>query len=91
MRAERDLIDAFATAAHGHQRDAVVGAAANLILNALRQSHPTLGAAEEELDDLVARMKLALASKHYGDDGRRKVQNVIFQKPLMEMLRDLAN
>lgn len=76
MASERALFEAFAQAANGYQRDDVVGAAANLLANALRQSHRTQGAAEEELDALVARIKRDMAF-HYGGDGLRKERRLI--------------
>lgn len=86
MNAERHLIDAFARAADGFACDAVTGAAANLLLNVLRQSHPTLGTAEEELDGIVARMKQALRARHYHEDGRRNDRRIILPS-LAELLR----
>lgn len=85
----RTLFHAFAQSADGYQRDDVVVAAANLLLNAMRQSHKTRGAAFEELDAVLANIKRELG-QHYDDAGNRKVQNVILPKPLMEMVRDLT-
>lgn len=84
---ERALFDAFVKAADGHQRDAVVGAAANLLANAMRQSHRLRGEAEEELDALVANIKRAIA-QHYGEDGRRKERSIVL--PPINALLDLA-
>jgi predicted outer membrane lipoprotein len=49
----------------------VNGAAANIIINAMRQEHPTRAAAERAFDDLFGRMK-ALLLDHYDASGRKK-------------------
>lgn len=67
----------FAKAAHGHTREEVINAGGNMVINSLRQSHPTLIEAERELDDLVDRMKAALRENHYDSNGNRRVTNIV--------------
>lgn len=78
---QEKLFREFGFASDGCDRQAVIGAAGNLILNTLRQSNKTLGDACEELDDLVARMKKVLAEHHYSGDGSRQNQNIIMPPP----------
>lgn len=87
--AVQKIMQAFGQAADGHQRDDVVDATANLLLNALRQSHAKLPAAEEELEHLVANMKAALARDHYLPDGTRRERQVILPN-LVSQLRARA-
>jgi len=77
MSEQEEVFRAFTARADGHSRDAVVGAAANTMVNTLRQNHKTLGGALDELDDLVGRMKKILAERHYSEDGTRPVHNII--------------
>lgn len=88
MREERELIQAFGRAADGYDREKVVGAAANMLLNALRQAHPKLGGASEELRDLHDRMQKALAEHHYSTDGLQRKNHIILPSP-REMLTEL--
>lgn len=62
-------MEAFAKQANGYGREAVIEAAGNIILNALRQGNPRLVEAEEQLDDLALRLKSALRKDHYTKDG----------------------
>lgn len=73
---ERAIFDAFAAAANGYGRDAVVGAAANLLVNVLRQSHRKRGEADEEVDALAADVK-RLLGRHYDEDGVRKERTLV--------------
>jgi len=50
---------------HGHSGDAVESAAANLLINALRQRYATSGEAEDAFDRIVANAKAALLGQHY--------------------------
>jgi len=77
MSQQEELFRAFAQRASGHDRSAVVGAAGNMIVNTLRQSNKTYDAACEELDDLVARMKAVLKSRHYSEDGKVQNQTIV--------------
>lgn len=69
--AERQLFDAFAKTANGFQREQVVGAAINLVVNALRQTHSTQRKALDDFDMLTARVR-ALLAEHYDVLGRRR-------------------
>jgi len=53
----------------GCPRDKVIDIAANLMLNMLRQSHPRLAEAQEELDEITAKLAKALAAEHYTPEG----------------------
>lgn len=75
------LTQKFAAAADGFPRHAVVNAGGNMIINALRQSHSTLDAAELELADLVERMRAALRERHYDAGGSRRVHNIVMPHP----------
>jgi len=81
-----ELTRAFAKLAHNHQRDAVINAGGNMVINAIRQSHGDLVSAEREFDDLVERMRAALRENHYDSNGLRRVTNIIIP-PLGELLR----
>lgn len=71
-----ELVRAFAQRANGHDRDAIVSAAATLLVRVIAQSNKTLPAAEEHLDDLVARMKAVLKARHYAENGMVQNQNI---------------
>jgi hypothetical protein len=60
-----DLFAQMARACNGHGSDAVESAAANLLINALRQRHATAGEAEDAFDRIVANAKAALLGQHY--------------------------
>lgn len=82
---ERELIAAMAQVANGFQRDEVVSAAANIIINAIRQDHATLASAEKQLDGVLAAMRSALRTAHYHRDGTRNDRRII-----LPSLRELA-
>lgn len=69
--AERELFTAFAKQANGFTREQVLGAAINLIVNALRQEHQTRLKALEDFDQLIAKAR-ALVADHYDVLGRRR-------------------
>jgi hypothetical protein len=79
------LIGAIAQAANGFERDEVIGAAANIILNAIRQDHATLPSAEERLEELLANMRSGLRTAHYHRDGTRNDRRIILP-PLRELI-----
>jgi chemotaxis regulatin CheY-phosphate phosphatase CheZ len=85
----RQLLDKFSGAADGYQRDEVINAAANVMLNAIRQSHPRIGEAAEELQALAVRMQKMLADRHYDEQGQRKMGRIILPS-LMPIVRSLA-
>jgi uncharacterized protein (DUF1697 family) len=68
---ERELFTRFSREANGFSKDAVVGAAVNLLLNAMRQSCQTRNKAEAAFDDLFGRAKSILVD-HYGSLGRKR-------------------
>jgi hypothetical protein len=69
--AERELFILFAKTANGFAREQVVGAAINLIVNALRQTHAGQKAALDEFDMLTAKTR-ALLAEHYDNMGKRR-------------------
>lgn len=86
---QRELFDAFCKVAHGFSAEQVAGAAVNLVVNALRQSHPTLRGATGSFDQIVERTRAMIAS-HY--DGLGKRRNVfpfhqIIEVPHLDMRR----
>ena len=70
--AGRELFSRFSReCAKGFSRDDCIGAAANLIMNALRQDHPQHKNADEALTRLLERCRATLA-EHYNLNGSRK-------------------
>ena len=76
-----ELTRKFPATANNYPRDAVINAGGNMVINALRQSHPSLSGAILELDDLVERMKAALRERHYEENGERRVHNIVLPPP----------
>lgn len=68
---QRELFNAFCKVATGFSTEEVMGAALNLLVNALRQAHPTQAKALSRLDEISAAAKTLLAS-HYDALGRRR-------------------
>lgn len=69
--AGRALFDIFRQQANGFPEEAVRDAAANLMLNALRQHCGTWKEAEQKFDDQLGRMKQALKNHYDNVTGRR--------------------
>lgn len=69
--AERALFNLLAKASNGFSREQVIGAAANVIVNALRQEHDTQSKALNDFDALTAKVRELIAS-HYDVLGRRR-------------------
>jgi hypothetical protein len=70
---EKLLFDLFAQVSIGKNADAVMGAAINMIMNAIRQNYPTRDAAEQKIDELFGRGKSLLLANHYDSTtGRRR-------------------
>jgi hypothetical protein len=67
----KELFERFAREASGFPRDAVIGAAANLLINGLRQEHGTRDAAERAFDEMFGKMKTVLVN-HYDSLGRKR-------------------
>ena len=68
--AERELFNQMARLGAGFATDQVVGACINLLVNALRQAHPTRDGVMNRTDQLSAEMKAMLA-RHYDLTGKR--------------------
>lgn len=85
-----ELTRKFAQTANGYQRSEVLNSAGVMILNALRQSHGRIEGAENELIDLVERMRAVLRENHYDEAGYRRVTTIIISPPeeLIEALKD---
>jgi hypothetical protein len=62
---EKILFDLFTGAASGKNLDAVLGAAVNLIINAVRQTYAKRSDAEARFDELFGRAKQILLANHY--------------------------
>lgn len=68
---DKELFVRFSREANGFPNDAVVSAAANVLLNAIRQKSKTWNEAEKEYNELFGRLK-SLLSDHYDYGGRKK-------------------
>jgi hypothetical protein len=70
---ERLLFEAFKQAAIDRDYDVVVGAAINVIVNAIRQAEPTRTDAEAHWNEMVGRGKTLLLDHHYDSvTGKRR-------------------
>lgn len=67
----RILFDRMSRAADGFSADQVVGAAANLLVNGIRQSYASRQQAAARFDELSAQLKTMLMD-HYDSTGRKK-------------------
>ena len=70
--AERELFRAMSAVCNGFPNEAVVGAVANMLVNAIRQSQPTKQGAADTLDRLLARIRPLLLDQHYDLTGKRR-------------------
>lgn len=70
--AQAELLRRFADAATGFPMDAVLGAACNIIVNAIRQTYASKAAAGMRFDELFARTKSILIDGHYDAQGRKR-------------------
>jgi selenocysteine lyase/cysteine desulfurase len=91
--AERELFTLFAHAATGYSLEQVIGAAVNIVVNALRQVHATQPKAIADFDQLMAKTR-ELISLHYDNAGRRR--NVFpfhqtIEMPLFDARKHLNN
>ena len=68
---QKALFDAFCQVANGFSAEQVVGAAANMIVNGLRQAHATRDAAMNGLDRVAAQAK-TIIDGHYDATGKRR-------------------
>ena len=80
---QKELFVRLAAASNDFSTEDVIGAAANLIVNALRQAHSTDRAAMARVDELTARLKGVL-SEHY-DRATGKRRNGLF--PFNQVIR----
>ena len=69
---ERELFRKRGAACDGLPMELAAGAAANIIVNALRQQHATRREAEAAIDELMGRIKALLLDQHYDGMGRRR-------------------
>lgn len=70
---ERVLFEAFNNACRGKSYDAVLSAAMNVVINAIRQIESGRAEAEARYDELFGRGKTVLVDKHYDSvTGRRR-------------------
>lgn len=86
MREERELIAAIGQLTTGYGYDTVIGAAANIMLNALRQKHPRHIDAEEQFEAAVEEMRKSLRDQHYHENGTRNERRIIIP-PLHQLVR----
>jgi hypothetical protein len=56
----------------GFSPSQVVEASCNLIINAIRQSHPTRQGAERTFDEIFGKAKSILLEQHYDTAGRKR-------------------
>lgn len=68
---QRELFKRFAESANGFSTEDVIGAAANVLVNALRQAHGSRQSAEKSFDELFGRTKQILV-EHYDTIGRKR-------------------
>jgi hypothetical protein len=68
----RELFGALSQCASGFSASEVAGAAINLLLNAIRQTHATQSGAAKAFDEHAGRAKHLLLEKHYHGDGSRR-------------------
>jgi hypothetical protein len=70
---EHRLFQLFTQMSTGHNLDAVMGAAVNVLINAIRQNYPLRKDAEQKIDELFGRGKQMLLANHYDTTtGRRR-------------------
>ena len=68
---QRQLFDRMSRSADGFSAEDAIGAAANILINAIRQSQTTRAAAEKRFDELFGRSKQVLVD-HYDVLGRKR-------------------
>jgi hypothetical protein len=70
---EEMLFRIFGSAATGKNADAVMGAAVNIIMNAIRQNYPFRKDAEAKITELFGRASQLLLANHYDSvTGKRR-------------------
>lgn len=85
--AERELFTRLSQVCSGFPREAVVGAAANLLLNAIRQDSSSRQKAELAFDELFGKLKSILVAHYDGVGKRRSIFpfNQTLDVPLIDM------
>jgi len=68
---QRELFQRFSNVGNGFSTEVVLGAAVNLLINAIRQQYPTKNQAEVRFDELFGQLKQVLLN-HYDSVGRKK-------------------
>jgi hypothetical protein len=70
---EKVLFERFTTFSKGMPLESVMGAAVNVLINAIRQNYALRAAAEQKIDELFGRAKQLLLANHYDTvTGRRR-------------------
>ena len=69
---EQALFKSLSLLCDGFPTDVVINAAANMLINAVRQTRQTRPEAERYIDELIGRTKTILLDRHYDSAGRRK-------------------
>lgn len=70
--AAKELFRRFGALAHGFPADAVMDAALNILINAIRGGQATRAGAEKVFDELAGRSKHVLLERHYDNLGKRR-------------------
>lgn len=70
--AAKQLFRSFGQVAHGFPADAVMDAAINILINAIRGTQATRAGAERVYDEIVGRGKNVLLERHYDNLGKRR-------------------
>lgn len=70
--AQMELTKRFGQIATGFPNEAVIGAAINVFVNALRQTYPAASAAEARYNELAGKFKTILLSHYDSVTGRRR-------------------
>lgn len=70
--AEKELFRRLGHVCNEFPRETVLGAAMNLLVNAIRQEHATRGRAEAAFDEIAGRAKNVLLERHYDLVGNRR-------------------
>jgi hypothetical protein len=87
--AQRELFQQFKQSASGFQQDDVVGAAVNVLVNALRQTHGSRKEAEKAFDELMGRTKGLLLDGHYDATTGKRLNifpfHQVIEMPLMSI------
>lgn len=68
----RELFDNLSKVASGFSADDVATAAANLLVNAIRQNKATRDSASNAFDEIASRAKHVLLEQHYDLMGKRR-------------------